>query len=313
MIKILVVCGPTASGKTAVAARLAKELGGEVVSADSMQVYKYMDIGTAKPSEEEKLGVPHHLIGFLEPDESFSVADYTRLAEETIQGIVERGKLPIIAGGTGLYISSLLSGTKFEEMRQDPAIREELEALAREKGGEFLLEALAEIDPELAGTLHPNDKGRIIRAIEVYRLTGVTMTELRKRSRAEPSRYDALIFGLGFSDRSKLYRRIDMRVDQMLLAGLEDEARSLYGKYSKTAAQAIGYKEFAAFFSGEATLEETTEKIKMETRRYAKRQLTWFRRESGVRWFDMGEPDNIERILECAREAFPHGKEDTKP
>ncbi|GHU80380.1 tRNA dimethylallyltransferase [Clostridia bacterium] len=303
-IPLITVCGPTASGKTAVAVSLAKRLDGEVVSADSMQVYKYMDIGTAKPTKAEMDGVPHHMLDFLGPGEAFSVADYVRLAGKAVGDIASRGKRPILAGGTGLYISSLINGVGFEDMPGGAGIREELEAAAREKenAGEYLRGLLNEIDPELAASLHPNDRGRIIRAIEVYRLTGITMTEHQRRSREKPGVYEPLIIGLTFSDRQLLYDRIDSRVDGMMESGLLEEARLLRDQYSRTAAQAIGYKELAAYFRGEESLETAAETIKRETRRYAKRQLTWLRREKSIRWFNMDDPESMERITTLAEE-----------
>lgn len=293
-IPVVAVVGPTASGKTALAVEIALHAGGEVISADSMQVYRGMDIATAKPTEEEKKGVPHHLIDFLDIRTPFSVADYAALAHEAIRGVWERGKLPILAGGTGLYVDAVLEDLRFTEIKSDGKLREELAEFAAEKGPSALLEMLRGIDPETAETLHENNQGRIIRAIEVYRLTGIPMSEHRRRSRGE-SRYSALKIGLNYRERPILYDRIDRRVEEMLTNGLLEEAgrfRREYGCY--TSAQAIGYKELAGYFEGTLSLDEAVENLKRETRRYAKRQLTWFRREDDIHWFYPDEGDLLE-------------------
>lgn len=300
-IPLVVLLGPTASGKTALAVWLAQRFGGEVVSADSMQIYKRMDIATAKPSKEEMGGIPHHLLDFLEPSVSFSVADYTSLAHQTIREIHERGNLPIMAGGTGLYIDSVVNNISFTEIATDETLRRELNLLAEEKGSVYLLEQLRGFDPALAEKLHPNNLPRIIRAIEVYRLTGVTMSEHQRQSRLQPSPYQALLLGLNFRDRQKLYARIDARVDQMLEAGLLTEAKEiLCDPALKTAAQAIGYKELRGYFDGEETLAEAAEKIRQESRRYAKRQLTWFRKNPAIDWLYVDDFENMEELKELA-------------
>lgn len=299
-IPILVVCGPTASGKTGLAVELALRRNGEVVSADSMQIYCHMDIGTAKPTAGERRGVPHHLMGFLERSERFSVADYVAVAGEAIRDIHNRGRLPIVAGGTGLYISSLVDNIAFQELEGDPAIRAELEAVARERGNEALWTMLRDCDPVLAERLHPNNRGRVIRAIEVTKLTGVPMSEHQRRARETESPYKATILGLTCSDRTLLYERIDRRVDQMLANGLVEEAKALLERFSLTAGQAIGYKELVPYFEGKITLEEAAGDIKRETRRYAKRQLTWFRRDERVRWINV---DQFDSVMELADEA----------
>ena len=284
-IPMIAVVGPTASGKTALSIDLALELNGEIVSADSKQIYRYMTVGTAAPDMAEQRGVPHHLLQFLQPDELFSVAEYVSLAAKCIRDIHGRNKLPVLTGGTGLYVSSLLDNITFFENKSDPALRKELEELAAEKGNEYLLEELRKIDPELAQTLHPNNLGRVIRGIEAYRLTGITMTEQQKASRSEPSPYDCCVIGLNYRDRQKLYDRIDKRVHVMMENGLLDEIRFLIEKgYSSTAAQAIGYKEFFDYLNGCGSLEDAIAKVQMESRRYAKRQLTWFRRDPRVNW-----------------------------
>ncbi|MBQ2756587.1 MAG: tRNA (adenosine(37)-N6)-dimethylallyltransferase MiaA [Oscillospiraceae bacterium] len=283
--KVIAVVGPTASGKTAIAVSLAERLNGEVISADSMQIYKYMNIATAKPTEEEMRGIPHHLIDFVEPDEKFSVARYVELAHALISDITARGKVPIIAGGTGLYVDSLLKNIEFSPQQSDDKLREELNALAKEKGGEYMLEMLREIDPETAARLHPNDLGRTIRGIEIYRITGVTMTQQLERSRGEQI-YDTMYIGIDLHDREKLYERINKRVDMMLERGLVDELKELVQHgFSATAAQAIGYKELYGWLNGEMSFEQAVEELKRGTRRYAKRQLTWFRKNTDVNWF----------------------------
>lgn len=284
-IPLIVVVGPTASGKTALAVSLAKRFHGEVISADSMQIYKQMNIATAKPTVEEMDGVPHHLIDCLDLSQKFSVADYTALAHQKAAEIYARGHLPILAGGTGLYIDSVVNNISFSEIRTDEELRKELTRLAEEKGADYLLEELNRFDPESAKRLHPNNLSRIIRAIEVYRLTGITMTEHQRRSRLTPSGYDAVMIGLDFQDRQKLYDRINLRVDRMFADGLLEEAREiLSNKNLGTARQAIGYKELQHYFDGQESLEEAIQKIKQETRRYAKRQLTWFRRNPNIHW-----------------------------
>ena len=284
-IPLIAVVGPTASGKTALAVSLAKRFHGEVISADSMQIYKQMNIATAKPTVEEMDGVPHHLIDCLDLSQKFSVADYTALAHQKAAEIYARGHLPILAGGTGLYIDSVVNNISFSEIRTDEELRKELTRLAEEKGADYLLEELNRFDPESAKRLHPNNLSRIIRAIEVYRLTGITMTEHQRRSRLTPSGYDAVMIGLDFHDRQKLYDRINLRVDRMFADGLLEEAREiLSNKNLGTARQAIGYKELQHYFDGQESLEEAIQKIKQETRRYAKRQLTWFRRNPNIHW-----------------------------
>ncbi len=300
-IPLVVLLGPTASGKTALAVWLAQRFGGEVVSADSMQIYKRMDIATAKPSKEEMGGIPHHLLDFLEPSVSFSVADYTSLAHQTIREIHERGNLPIMAGGTGLYIDSVVNNISFTEIATDETLRRELNRLAEEKGSVYLLEQLRGFDPALAEKLHPNNLPRIIRAIEVYRLTGVTMSEHQRQSRLQPSPYQAVLLGLNFRDRQKLYARIDARVDQMLEAGLLAEAKEILSDPAlKTAAQAIGYKELRGYFDGKETLAEAAEKIRQESRRYAKRQLTWFRKNPAIDWLYVDDFQNMEELKALA-------------
>jgi tRNA dimethylallyltransferase len=294
-IPIIAVVGPTASGKTGLAVHIAKKYNGEVVSSDSMQIYKEMNIGTAKPSIEEMDGVPHHLIDFVEPNQSFSVADYVAKAHEVITDIHQRGKLPIIAGGTGLYVSSLLNNIQFAQTESDDSVRNELYAFAEQNGAEALHQKLMEIDPDSAQAIHPNNIPRVVRAIEIYKLTGITMSEHQRNSRLNPSQYHALKIGINYKDRSVLYDRINKRVDMMLQQGLLEEAKAiLSSEYASTAMQAIGYKELAPYFNGELSLEEAIANLKQQTRRYAKRQLTWFRRDQEIHWFFPDEYENIQ-------------------
>lgn len=298
---MIAVVGPTASGKTALSIDLALLFNGEIVSADSKQIYRHMTVGTAAPDEEEKRGVPHHLMQFLAPDALFSVAEYVDLAGKCIREINARGKLPVLTGGTGLYVSSLLDNITFFENKSDPALRKELEELAAEKGNEFVLDELRKVDPELAQTLHPNNLGRVIRGIEAYRLTGITMSEQQRLSRQNPSPYDCCVIGLNYRDRQKLYDRIDKRVHVMMEKGLLDEIRQLIAMgYSSTAAQAIGYKEFFDYLEGKGSLEEAIAKVQMESRRYAKRQLTWFRRDERVNWLYIDDYGDYNELKNAA-------------
>lgn len=298
---LLVVCGPTASGKTALAVALAARFGGEVVSADSMQIYCRMNIGTAKPTESEMQGIPHHLLDFLDPAERFSVARYVAMAKEAVADIYRRGRLPILCGGTGLYIDSLTRNVRFAEIREDPALRAELRGRAVEEGAEAVWDLLRQCDPVLAEKLHPNNLGRVIRGIEVFRMTGTPLSEWQRRSLLEPPDYNLCMLGLAFRDRDRLYSRIDRRVDEMLEQGLEAEARALYDDgLTGTAAQAIGYKELFAHFRGEQTLAEAADTLKRETRRYAKRQLTWLRRDGRIRWLYADDHQNTASLIEEA-------------
>ncbi len=300
-IFIVVVCGATASGKTRLAIDLAKRFNGEVVSADSMQIYKKLDIASAKPTEEEKDGIVHHLMDFLEPTEPFSVADYVPMARDIIKNIHSRGKLPIICGGTGLYINSLVDNIEFDDTGSDPLFREEMKRLAAEHGNGFVLEKLREVDPESAERLHENNLSRIIRALEVYHISGKTMTEVQAESRRNPSPYEPCMMMIDYEDREVLYERIDKRVDIMIENGLLEEAREFFTHDNYvTAAQAIGYKELKPYFDGEAELSECIEKLKRETRRYAKRQMTWFRKDMRINRIFSSKSTNYEKILEIA-------------
>ncbi len=286
-IPLAVIVGPTASGKTALAVEMAKRLNGEVVSADSMQIYREMQIGTARPTEEETEGVPHHLMGHIAMTEGYSVAQYVQDARTVIADIHRRGRLPIVAGGTGLYVSSLVNGIEFTEMPRDEALSLRLETKAREEGGEALLKELATFDPESAARLHPNNLGRIVRAMEVYYTTGVTMTEQMRRSRAHAPDWRLGMLGITCADRAVLYDRINRRVTQMMDMGLEAETRRVLSQPGgKTALQAIGYKELAPYIRGECALDEALENLRRATRRYAKRQLTWFRRDERIYWLE---------------------------
>lgn len=301
-IPVIAVVGPTASGKTSLSINIAKKFSGQVVSADSMQIYEKMDIATAKPTIEEMQGIPHHLIGFQPIDKKFSVAEYVELANECIEKIHKEGDIPVIAGGTGLYIDSLLQNIQFSKEENNNEIRRELTALFDEKGAEYMLETLREIDPETAERLHLKDKSRIIRALEIYKLTGKTMTEQKIISREEESPYDVLYIGINYRDRNVLYDRINRRVDIMLENGLLDEAKEFYNTSSDTTAcQAIGYKELSSYFTGEKELGECIEKLKQETRHYAKRQLTWFRKNENINWV---YPDDYENETEMYNSVF---------
>ena len=292
-IKLIAVVGPTASGKTALGVELAKALDGEIVSCDSMQVYKGMDIATAKPTKEETAQARHHLIDFVEPSEEYSVACYCADAKKAIADIVSRKKQPIIVGGTGLYFSSLTEGITFDDEDYDPELRESLYKEAEQKGNQALLDRVMQIDAEYGAKLHVNDLKRIIRALEVYATDKVKMSERLAQSRLSGSDYDTVIIGITYKDRSKLYDRINKRVDLMVKAGLVDEARAYYGKDIATANQAIGHKELAPYLSGEASLEECLDRLKMQTRRYAKRQLSWFRRIENISWLYGDESEDI--------------------
>ncbi|MBP0955785.1 MAG: tRNA (adenosine(37)-N6)-dimethylallyltransferase MiaA [Oscillospiraceae bacterium] len=297
-IPVLVVCGPTASGKTAVGVELALRLGGEVVSADSMQIYKGLAISTAKPSPEEMKGIPHHLMDFLRPDEPFSVADYVKMARKCISDIRSRGKLPIIVGGTGLYINSLIDNISFDHIVSDDSLRKKLESEAAEMGREHMYEKLRSLDPEATESIHPNNVIRVIRAIEMCMLSGRTGSENREESRRNESPYDPCMIGLTCFDRQVLYDRINRRVDKMLEEGLEAEVRAVYEKYKlRTAFNAIGFKEMIPYFEGECSLEEAADKIKQESRHYAKRQLTWFRRDVRITWADTANSEQFDGII----------------
>ncbi len=280
--KIIAVAGPTASGKTALAVQLALHFNGEVVSNDSMQIYKGMEIGTAAPTMEERLGVPHHLVGFCSPDTDFSCADYSELGKRCADDILSRGKIPVFCGGTGLYLDSVTTISNYSEGVKNETLREALTRKAEELGNEAVHARLREVDPEAAEAIHPNNVRRVIRAIEIFETTGIPKTEWDRRSKDAVPPYDAKIVVLDFLNRELLYERIDRRVDLMLEAGLEAEARKLFAEgliTEKTPAyQAIGYKELLHYLAGEETLSEAADRIRQNSRRYAKRQITWFKR-----------------------------------
>ena len=289
---IIVICGPTASGKTALSVALASELGGEVVSADSMQIYRRMDIGTAKPTLEERMGIPHHMIDVAEPEENYSVARYVSDAIPVVDDIIARGKIPVVAGGTGLYIDNLIAGREFAPFEETCGLRESLQNRVKTEGLPVLLEELRQVDPEAAQRLHPNDEKRIIRALEVWLSTGKTITQHNIETQSVPPRYHPLIIGLDFEERDHLRRRIDLRVDEMMERGLEQEIRQLLadGVPSHcTAMQAIGYKEIVSAILQGRPVSEGVEEVKLRSRQYAKRQLTWFRRNPSVHWYKWKE------------------------
>ncbi len=301
--KIIAIAGPTASGKTALAIEIARRFGGEVVSCDSMQIYRFMDIGTAKPDKSELEAAVHHMIDIVHPKERCSVADFVVMARNCIDDIIRRGRLPILAGGTGLYMDSVLENIVFEDFGSDPEFREKMQELADTEGVDALHRLLAEKDPEASDKIHPNNVRRVIRALEVCRLTGKTFTQVNLESRREPV-YDALILGID-ADRETLYERINKRVDKMMDDGLLEEVRSLkdmgIGR-DTTAMQAIGYKEILEFLEGAVTIDEAVEKIKMESRRYAKRQMTWFRRNDKIQWVRADAPDFMALITEKCKD-----------
>lgn len=300
-IPVVAVVGPTASGKSDLAVEICLEFGGEAVSADSMQIYKGIDISTAKPTEEEKKGVPHHMMDFLDDTESFSVAEYQRMAGECIRDIHSRGKLPVIVGGTGLYIDTLLNDIKLTEDSFDERTRAKLLERVENEGVEGLLSELQKVDPEYAAKMHPNNVKRIVRALEVWYSSGITMTRQLEESHRE-SPYDVCFIGIDATDRAFLYERINRRVSIMLESGLEEEAREyLSKKNTATSSQAIGCKELKPYFDGEITLGEAADNLRQATRRYAKRQLTWFRRNKEINWL-MADKYNSKK--EMHEEAF---------
>lgn len=299
--KVIVIVGPTASGKTALGIHIAKRFNGEVVSGDSMQIYENMDIATAKPTKEEMDGIKHHLIGFVNPKDEYSVASFCEDAKKAVAEITEKGKVPVIVGGTGLYIDSFINNVTFFENANSEKVRTELYNELKEFGIEKLYNELLSVDSEAAKKIHPNNEVKVIRALEIYRSTGKNLTEQNKQSHKNESEYEPLYIGVSYKDREKLYERINKRVDIMLRTGLLEETKEFYKKYaSKTAVNAIGYKELKPFIDGEKTLEECVDHLKQSTRRYAKRQLTWFNRNDKINWV---YPDSYEDIHSLYNEA----------
>lgn len=299
MLKAIIITGPTASGKTSLSIKLAQKIDGEIISADSMQIYKSMDIGTAKPTEEEMQGIPHHLIDIIEPTQEFNVVLYSEMAKNCIKEIASRGKIPIITGGTGLYINTLLYNIDFTQTQEDAELREELTKQAEEKGNQYIHEILKSMDPKAAEQIHPNNLKRVIRAIEVYKLTGIARDVHMENSRRKKSEIEYTVIGLELN-RTWLYERINMRVDNMISDGLIEEVRRLQEQYpslSKTAIQAIGYKEIFAYLNNESTKEEAVEQIKKNSRNYAKRQMTWLKRIQEINWLQVEQDNQSDKLL----------------
>ena len=295
---VIVICGPTASGKTSLGIEIAKRINGEIISADSMQLYKYMNVGTAKPTEEEKEGIPHHMLDICTPDEEYNVSRYKEDATKCIEDIISRGKTPIIVGGTGLYIDTLVRGIEFNEIENDIEYRNQLEEMVKENGIDFLFEELTKVDPESAKQIDKNNVRRVIRALEIYKVTGRKKSDLDKES-VKGSKYNFQVYGILW-DREILYNRINERVNIMLNAGLVEEVKELREKYnlSKTALQGIGYKEVIKYLDNEYSYEDMVNAIKQESRRYAKRQMTWFNHMDYVEWLDGNDKEKmIETIL----------------
>lgn len=301
--KIVCIAGPTASGKTRLAVSLAQELSGEVVSADSMQIYKRMDIGTAKPTKEECMGIPHHMIDIAEPWENYSVGRYVAEASEVCEDILARSKVPIVAGGTGMYMDNLIRGTEFAKSPEDSKYRESLLKLYESIGAEGLHNMLKEVDAHRAEEIHPNNVKRVIRALEVYKISGKTISEHDSETRKTPDKFNAVFIGLCFSKREELYERINLRVDKMFEDGLEAEVRGLLESgvsEDSTAMQAIGYKELVDYIRGNGSEKDAKEAVKQATRRYAKRQMTWFRRNKNIFWIDVSKADNFSEIIQSS-------------
>ena len=302
---VVAVVGPTATGKTALGVALAEQFGGEVISADSMQIYKGLDVGTAKVTPEETHGIPHHGVDILEPDAPFSVANFTAMAGRLEREIAGRGHLPILVGGTGLYVQSFLYGVRFTEEKAPAGLREQLAEELAQKGGAALYAELQQVDPEAAAVIHPNNQVRVLRALEHYRATGKKLSEQKAASLPPERPYRSLILGLDFPDRAALYRRIDLRVDEMVRQGLLEEVQALLAAGlppTATAWQAIGYKQFLAAADGRCTVTEAIEEVKLRSRQYAKRQLTWLRRNPDIHWILWGEEPNFPQGLQNATE-----------
>ena len=294
--KVIVICGPTASGKTALSIELAKKINGEIISSDSMQIYKYMDIGTAKPNEEEKQGIQHYLLDFVEPNQRYSVAEFKKDAELAIEEILAKGKTPIVVGGTGLYVDSLIYGIEYQNIELDEKYRKELEERVEKEGLKKLYDEAQKIDPQAMEKISKNDQKRILRVLEIYKATGKNKTEQEIESRKKGVKYDYKVFAINW-ERQLLYERINKRVDIMIEQGLIKEVEELLKKYDKfpTAMQGLGYKEVVEYLQGITTKEEMLEKLKMETRRYAKRQITWFKKNKQTIWI---EHKDLQKILD---------------
>ena len=301
MEKVIVICGPTASGKTTLAIELAKKINGEIVSCDSMQIYKEMNIGTAKPTLEEQQGIKHYLLDYIEPDQRYSVADYVKDARQAINEIISNKKMPIVVGGTGLYMNSLVEGRRYPVTKFDLEYREELESKARRRGLPQLYERAKEIDPEAVEQISPKDTRRIIRILEIYHATGKSKTQQDIESRTRAPEHDYIVYGLKW-ERDVLYERIEKRVDSMIEQGLVEEVQGILNKYMKfpTSMQGLGYKEVVEYIAGDLTKEEMIEKIKRDTRRYAKRQMTWFRKNKKTIWLEGDAPvqENVNKIMQ---------------
>ncbi len=302
--RLICICGPTASGKTALSVALAKQLHTEIISADSMQIYRGMDIGTAKPTAEERQGVPHHLLDICAPGEAFSVARYVELADAAAQDVLSRGMIPIVAGGTGLYMDALIECSTFSGDETDLSVREKYQRMAAEQGNEAVHACLAKVDPEGAERLHPNNLKRVIRALEVYEQTGMTIDAFNRLHKRPAPKYAALKIGICPAERQTLYDRIDRRVDQMLADGLLEETKRLLdsGALAGTAAQAIGYKELLGYLQGDAPLADCVALLKQRSRNYAKRQLTWLKRDDNIHWIYYNNGEELPAILQEATE-----------
>ncbi len=301
--KVIVICGPTASGKTGLSIQLAKQIDGEIISSDSMQIYQDMNIGTAKPSVEERQGIPHYLLDFLPPNKRYSVADFKKDAMLAIETILSHGRVPIIVGGTGLYVDSLIYNIEYPEITVDLSYRNQLEESAKKEGLASLYKQAEKIDLQAMQSISPNDKKRIMRVLEIYHQTGKTKTQLEELSRKTLPPYDYHVFAINM-DRQILYDRINLRVDKMIEQGLIEEVKNILQKYDEfpTAMQGLGYKEVVSYLQGKMTKEEMIEKLKMETRRYAKRQLTWFRKNKEIIWLNGLDP--IQKNIQCILEEY---------
>lgn len=306
---LLAITGQTATGKSELGVLLAKRYNGEIISADSMQVYKGLEIATAQPTKEEKRNIPHHLMGFLSVSESFSVAQYVSLAKEKIEEILTKGKLPILVGGTGLYLDSLLNNISFDKQADEEMLKK-VQELSQKESNQELWQRLFEVDPEYAKTLHPNNKKRVLRALALFNSTGLTRKERDEKSIKNGREYSFLTIGLRYQDKEILWKKIDCRVEMMVKRGLVEEAKRLYdsGKAGKTASQAIGYKELIPYFEGDTSLDEATAQIKLHTRQYSKRQRTWMQKNTDIHWIDLKENSSAEEVYNLAQKIVEKNK-----